>query len=142
MLRSQQSFCDLEMTADDDYSSCDSLSSPNSDSISSAIASRLSLIDTECPKDKTNCSVNVTDSGSNNVMGRNPASKSSCQVIQEPPDYAWLQGRCDGDTRLVLEVLRCFCEQGEAHLQAMKSAMKEMDTNKLVFHAVNECHPY
>jgi HPt (histidine-containing phosphotransfer) domain-containing protein len=66
-------------------------------------------------------------------MGRNAASKAH---YQQPPDFAWLQERCDGDNQLVLEVLRCFCEQGQTHIQALQSAMKERDKTKLVFHAV------
>jgi hypothetical protein len=131
----QQSFCDLEMKpADDDDSSCDSVSSSFSDSISSAMASGLTITDTDRPV----CKVNAADSGTKSAMGRNAVSKASCGMKPEPPDFVWLQERCDGDIQLVHEVLRCFGEQGQAHLQAMQSAMKEKDTQELVFHAVKK----
>ena len=142
--------------ADNDGLKCDSISSSlcgSSGSLGSlvsvttvlraAMASGLTLTDhshLESPKDIPDSGLYAEDSGMEIGMGRNAASKASCQTKLDPPDFAWLQERCDGDTQLALKVLRCFGEQGQAHLQALQSAMKETDTNKLVFHAVKNCH--
>jgi hypothetical protein len=61
---------------------------------------------------------------------------SSYLVRLEPVDFGWLHERCEGDKHLAMEVLRTFCEQGQRHIDGMKSSIKEMDTKMLLFHAV------
>ena len=137
--RVQQNFFDLDMKlADDDDSSCGS--APSSlGSFNSSMASGLTFTDldhTEGPKERPFFGVCATKSGGKIAMGRNAASKGNGPINLVPSDFAWLQIRCDGDTQLVFEVLRCFCEQGQTHLQAMQSSMENMDKPMLVFHAV------
>jgi hypothetical protein len=58
-------------------------------------------------------------------------------LCTKPVDFAWLRERGGGDDRLVLEVLCTFFEQGQCHLNVMQRSREEMDTAKLLFHAVN-----
>jgi hypothetical protein len=82
------------------------------------------------------CNLSLADNATK-VKDQTAVSKETYLVNPHgTPDFEWLHERCDGDTQLVLEVLRCFCEQGQTRLQAMQSALKEMDMSKLVFHAV------
>ena len=65
------------------------------------------------------------------------SSNPSFHAHVEPVDFGWLRERCEGDNRLVQEVLRTFCEQGQRHISGMQSSIKDMDAKMLLFHAVN-----
>jgi hypothetical protein len=60
----------------------------------------------------------------------------------KPVDFDWLLEICDHDDELVLDVLRSFCEQGQAHISALNliySSVVELDSeaDRLSFHAVS-----
>jgi hypothetical protein len=153
--------CELEMMPIDvDEATCDSVSSSFCGSLtgsfgslvamstttilSSAMASGLTLKDQGQDNYPTgaDCSGCEADIGTNFVLERTVEFNAYHHMSpHKPPDFEWLHERCDGDTQLVLEVLRCFCEQGQTHVQAMQIAMKEMDMSKLVFHAVRDLMP-
>jgi hypothetical protein len=157
----QQTFSDLEIKSNEiDMFACDSVSSSFCGSLtdsfdslatrsvttvlSSALASGLTLkghAKNENPKNTSESSFCAVMNVKNLVLERTAASKASKLDIPNLPDFEWLHERCDGDTQLALEVLRCFCEQGQTHVQAMQIAMKEMDMSKLAFHAVKSLKP-
>jgi hypothetical protein len=58
------------------------------------------------------------------------------QINSAPFDFVWLLERCDGESQLMLDVLQSFCEQGQCHLDDVKSSVKQKDMQKLSFHAV------
>ncbi len=65
-----------------------------------------------------------------------------CYEESNPVDFDWLRERCDNDDELVLEVLRSFCEQGQAHivsLNTLYNSTLEPDSKaeRLTFHAVS-----
>ena len=69
---------------------------------------------------------------SNLSSALNPSSREHI----EPVEFSWLRERCEGDDRLVQEVLLTFCEQGQRHISGMQSSIKDMDAKMLLFHAV------
>ena len=60
-----------------------------------------------------------------NFVGQARQERSSAHVVfhaeSSPVDFEWLLERCDNDDELVLDVLRSFCEQGQAHITALNS---------------------
>ena len=153
--RLQQCFSGLLMKADeDDIGSFSSFSSSHTDSLgsvssnvlgsisgplSSAMTSALSLSESSytskpfhvgrvepCIQSSSTCS---------NSEQHNSLMKMKDRIL-ESIDFEWLRERCDGDEQLVLEVLRSFCEQGQRHLIAMQSSLREFDIKTLIFHSV------
>jgi hypothetical protein len=87
--------------------------------LSSAMATALTFSD--------QCSVPVR---------RNHDQSVAYQMKSEPFDFMWLLERCDGESQLMLDVLRSFCEQGRLHINAVQNSAKDVDMQKLSFHAV------
>jgi hypothetical protein len=97
------------------------------------------LQNSRCPKSSAqqpNSSPNSTNTESRSSHQPKPHLSRS-QV--EPIDFEWLRERCGGDNQLVLEVLQSFCEQGQHHLNAIQSCIREHDTKRLIFHSVSIC---
>ena len=81
-----------------------------------------------------------------NFVGQARQERSSAHVVfhaeSSPVDFEWLLERCDNDDELVLDVLRSFCEQGQAHITALNSEYNMAveigpKTERISFHAVN-----
>ncbi len=65
-----------------------------------------------------------------------PKQSIAYQMSSAPFDFVWLLERCGGESQLMLDVLRSFCEQGQYHLNAVQISAKESNMKQLSFHAV------
>ena len=60
------------------------------------------------------------------------------QSNPSPVDFGWLLERCDGESQLVQDVLRSFCEQGQPHVDTLQCCASDGHMPQLAFHAVKQ----